>query len=79
MYIHFDLNGFQTARYKKFINRRTQPDKKCIYKNRMETLNVHIIINKIKGTYQIEKNMYSCDIEKFDKKWPAISPLLNGV
>ena len=45
----------------------------------METLNVHIIINKIKGTYQIEKNIYSCDIEKFDKKWSAISPLLNGV
>ena len=53
--------------------------KSCIYKNRMETLNVHIIINKVKRTYQIEKNIYSCDIKKFDKKWSAIAPLLNGV
>ena len=46
----------------------------CVYKNRSDTLNFYIIINLIKSTFKIEKNILSA--EKFEKKWSSVSELL---
>ena len=50
--------------------------KLCVYKNRTDTLNIHTIINKIKATYEIEKNIFSNRVEKFEKKWSFVTQLL---
>ena len=46
----------------------------CVYKNRSDTLNFYVIINLIKSTFKIEKNILSA--EKFEKKWSSVREIL---
>ena len=48
--------------------------KYCIYKNRSNTLNIYVIIHKLKTVYQVEKHLYS-STPKFVDKWRKISHL----
>ena len=49
---------------------------KCVYQNRSDTPTIHTIMRKIKATYEIEKNINSNRVEKFEKKWSQIAHLL---
>ena len=50
--------------------------KLCVYKNRSDTPTIHPIIRKIKATYEIEKNIKSKRVEKFEKKCSIVTHLL---
>ena len=50
--------------------------KLSVYQNRSDTPTIHTIIRKIKATYEIEKNINSNRVEKFEKKWSLITHLL---
>ena len=50
--------------------------KLCVYKYRTDTPTIHTIIRKIKATCEIEKNVFSNRVEKFEKKWSKVTHLL---
>ena len=50
--------------------------KYCVYKNRKDTLNLQTLICYIKSTYEVEKSIYYDRVEKFQRKWSIVSPLL---
>ena len=48
--------------------------KHCVYKYRMDNINFHTIVGKMKSISKIEKQILSAD--KFNKKWAIIMPIL---
>ena len=48
----------------------------CIYKYREKTLNVHIILQKIKSIYKKEKFINLENPARFERKWNKVIPLL---